>query len=101
VVSRTGEYEAAFLDAQVRENTVRTLADRLGAWPEWLAALAGLLAAAFAGPRGRALIRGSRAGAGSLPVAQSDENTMSVSVMPTPERDTPLASAAAAKGRAR
>jgi apolipoprotein N-acyltransferase len=103
VVSKTGEYQAAFLDAQVRENTGRTLADRLGAWPEWVMALAGLLAAALAGPRGRALVRRTRFGAGSLPVAQSDENAIQNAAFenPTadPERDVPLASAA--KGRAR
>jgi apolipoprotein N-acyltransferase len=114
VVAKTGEFQAAFLNAVVRENSGRTLADRLGAWPEWLAAAAGLAAALLGGARGRAgvsrlrrnLMRGSAAGSDSLPGAQSDENTLpnrgedpASAATPTSQRDDPLASAV--KGRTR
>ena len=100
VLAQTGEYQAAYLDMAVRRDTGATLADRVGAGPEWVLALAGLFAAvgvsglaAVAG-RTRRVMRKTKQETDSLPVAPSDEKTM-----PTPERDVPLVSAA--KGRAR
>ena len=130
VVSRTGEYQAAFLNAVVREDSGRTLADRLGAWPEWLLAAAGLGAALLAGARGRALagrlgvgrvtgrsgrsagglrrslMRGSAAGGDSLPGALSDENTMPKpgdrpAGAATPTSERDVPLASAVKGRNR
>lgn len=96
VLTRTGEYQAAALDAEVRSNTGTTLADRLGAVPEWVLALVGLGAAAACGPRGRAVVRKTRRGAGTLPDAPSVENATDN----TPdERVAPLESAV--KGRTR
>ena len=85
VVQRTGEFVPAIIDAQVRLNTSRTLADRLGAAPEWAATLAGLAAMVMAGGRGRDLVRKLRRRAGNLPLAESDQNTKT-----TVERDPSL-----------
>ncbi|NUR27354.1 MAG: apolipoprotein N-acyltransferase, partial [Catenulispora sp.] len=104
VLAETGEYQARYLDMEVRRSTERTLADRLGAWPEYAFALAGLAAAiglsgaAAAGARlrrVRALIPAFRDPAGTLPDAAPEENTLT-----STERDAaPLTSAA--KGRTR
>jgi apolipoprotein N-acyltransferase len=78
VLTQTGEYQARYLDLEVRRNTGRTLADRLGAGPEYVFALAGLLAAiglAGAGTtlrRVRALIPAFRDPADTLPDAAPD-----------------------------
>ena len=114
VLARTGEYQARYLDMQVRRSTERTLADRVGAAPEYLLALLGLAAAVGRGGAGTALRRLRRvravipafraAGAGSLPDAAPDENAAPdqnpEETATTPARDAaPLSSAA--KGRAR
>ena len=114
VLARTGEYQARYLDMQVRRSTERTLADRVGAGPEYLLALLGLAAAVGRGGAGTALRRLRRvravipafraAGAGSLPDAAPDENAAPdqnpEETATTPARDAaPLSSAA--KGRAR
>jgi apolipoprotein N-acyltransferase len=109
VLARTGEYQARYLDLPVRRSTERTLADRVGAWPEYLLTLLGLAAAVGLSGAGttlrrlrrvRAGIAGSgAAGAGSLPDAAPDENPEETTAT-TPVRDAaPLSSAA--KGRAR
>ncbi|HEY2596052.1 MAG TPA: nitrilase-related carbon-nitrogen hydrolase, partial [Chloroflexota bacterium] len=85
VLQRTGEFTPALIDAQVRLNTSRTLSDRLGAAPEWAAALAGLAAMVLSGRRGRDLARKLRRRAGNLPLAESDQNTKT-----TAERDPSL-----------
>ncbi|GAA2060708.1 hypothetical protein GCM10009839_84380 [Catenulispora yoronensis] len=121
VLAQTGEYQARYLDMEVRRSTERTVADRVGAWPELLFAVVGVgaaivLAGVSRGVSGgvsagvsrgasarrsktlrrvRALIPGFRGRADTLPDAAPDENTLT-----TPERDAaPLTSAA--KGRAR
>ena len=100
VHARTGEYQAAAIDAEVRSNTGTTPADRLGAAPEWLMALLGLGAAFACGPRGRktlrALARKGDLGAGSLPGAPSEDQQTATTAT---EQNTPLESAV--KGRAR
>ncbi|MFF4340615.1 apolipoprotein N-acyltransferase [Kitasatospora sp. NPDC001540] len=48
VQQRTGEMEQAVLNAVVPLRDGRTLADRVGAGPEWVLALGGVLACAFA-----------------------------------------------------
>lgn len=104
VLARTGEYQARYLDMQVRRSTERTLADRVGAWPEYVLTLAGVAAAiGLAGAsttlrRVRALIPGSAGAGGNLPGAAPKEP--GDTPMTTPERDAaPLTPAA--KGRAR
>ncbi|GAA1992045.1 apolipoprotein N-acyltransferase [Catenulispora subtropica] len=101
VLARTGEYQARYLDMEVRRGTERTFADKVGAWPEYLFALAGLVAAiGLAGARTtlrrvRALIPGIRGRADTLPDAAPEENTVT-----SPERDA-ASLTAAAKGRTR
>ncbi|NUP46910.1 MAG: apolipoprotein N-acyltransferase, partial [Catenulispora sp.] len=104
VLARTGEYQARYLDMQVRRSTGRTFADRVGAWPEYAFTLAGVMAAVgLAGAsttlrRVRALIPGSAGAAGNVPGAAPEEP--GDTPMTTPERDAaPLTPAA--KGRAR
>lgn len=100
VLTKTGEYQAAAIDAEVRTDYGTTLADRLGAAPEWVMALLGLAAAAACGPRARrlarTLARKGEPGAGTLPGAASDENETDTTVA---EREPPLEPAV--KGRAR
>jgi apolipoprotein N-acyltransferase len=48
VTRQSGLYTAATLVAKVPLRTTATLATRLGAWPEWVASLAGLAALALA-----------------------------------------------------
>jgi apolipoprotein N-acyltransferase len=75
ILAQTGEYQARYLDMEVRRNTAITLADRVGAWPEYAFALVGLLAAIGLGGavttwrRTRALIPGFRTPADTLPDA--------------------------------
>jgi apolipoprotein N-acyltransferase len=44
IVSQTKQFTPALLQAEVGEHTTLTLADRVGAWPEWLLSIAGALA---------------------------------------------------------
>jgi apolipoprotein N-acyltransferase len=97
VVQQTGEYVPAVIDAQVYLSTYRTLADRVGAWPEWLAAFAGLLAAMLAVGRGRGLALKARRKAGNLPGADADQNSQKT--ITSSEREPSLR--LAVKGRAR
>jgi apolipoprotein N-acyltransferase len=102
VLAQTGEYQARYLDMQVRRNTSITLADRVGAWPEYAFALLGLLAAiGLSGAsttlrRTRALFPGNRGRADTLPGAPDDDQA------PTTSDSEPAADLQpAAKGRAR
>lgn len=100
ILAQTGEYQARYLDPQVRRNTTLTLADRVGAWPEYAFALLGLLAAigmtgaATTLRRTRALIPGDRGRADTLPDALDGEAAPSGS-------DDDAGLQTAAKGRAR
>ncbi|MEY9863969.1 apolipoprotein N-acyltransferase [Catenulispora sp. GAS73] len=100
ILAQTGEYQARYLDMQVRRNTSITLADRLGAWPEYVLALLGLLAAiglsgaATTLRRTRALIPAFRTPADTLPRAPDGEGVPS-----GPASDADLQTAV--KGRAR
>ena len=79
VLAQTGEYQARYLDLQVRRESAVTLADRAGAWPEYAFALLGLLAAVGLGGaattlrRARGLIPASRGRADTLPDALDGE----------------------------
>jgi apolipoprotein N-acyltransferase len=59
VISRTGMWEQAELEARVPLLTYTTLANRVGAWPEW--AIVALTALAFARVTGQAIIARRRA----------------------------------------
>ncbi|MFL6116596.1 MAG: apolipoprotein N-acyltransferase [Catenulispora sp.] len=102
VVAETGEYQARYLDFEVRRNTARTLADRVGAAPEYAFALAGLAAAVGLSGAGatwrrvRGLLPGAADRTGTLPDAALDENTLT-----TAERDAAPLTSATAKGRDR
>jgi apolipoprotein N-acyltransferase len=48
LVARTGTWQRAVLDSRVSLRTTRTLADRVGGWPEYLLTLAALAALAWA-----------------------------------------------------
>jgi apolipoprotein N-acyltransferase len=79
ILAQTGEYQARYLDMEVRRNTTITMADRVGAWPEYAFALLGLLASIGLGGatttlrRVRSLIPGSRGRADTLPDALDGE----------------------------
>ncbi|MBS2538676.1 apolipoprotein N-acyltransferase [Catenulispora sp. NF23] len=100
ILAQTGEYQARYLDMQVRRNTTLSLADRVGAWPEYVFALLGLLAAiglsgaATTLRRVRALIPGFRTPVDTLPGALDGDGTPSGAA-----GDADLQTAA--KGRAR
>jgi len=100
ILAQTGEYQARYLDMQVRRNTSITLADRVGAWPEYVFALLGLLAAIGLGGaattlrRTRALIPAFRTPADTLPGTPDGEGAPS-----GPASDADLQTAV--KGRAR
>ena len=95
ILAQTGEYQARYLDMQVRRNTGLTLADRVGAWPEYVFALLGLLAAIGLGGaattcrRTRSLIPAFRTGAGTLPGAPDGDRAPS-----GPDDDADLQTAA-------
>lgn len=86
VLRRTAEFTADYLDSQVRLSSSKTVADRVGAWPEWLAALAGLAAALLAGRSGGVPRRKTRAEVDNLPTEESDENTLKTTERPAPLR---------------
>ncbi|HTW19537.1 MAG TPA: apolipoprotein N-acyltransferase [Mycobacteriales bacterium] len=44
VLARTGVFEPAYLDRRLPLRDPLTIADRVGAWPEWILSVAGLLA---------------------------------------------------------
>jgi apolipoprotein N-acyltransferase len=101
VLAQTGEYQARYLDMQVRRDTGITLADRVGAGPEYAFALLGLLAAiglsgaATTLRRTRALLPGNRGGADTLPGAPDDDQAPT-----TPDSEPAADLQPAAKGRA-
>jgi apolipoprotein N-acyltransferase len=109
ILAQTGEYQARYLDMEVRRNTAITLADRVGAWPEYAFALLGLLAAIGLGGaattwrRTRALIPGFRTPADTLPDAPDGAvaagGSSDLSSMATDVDLEPIQTAA--KGRAR
>uniref|UniRef100_UPI000A97CC55 apolipoprotein N-acyltransferase n=1 Tax=Peterkaempfera griseoplana TaxID=66896 RepID=UPI000A97CC55 len=66
VQQRTAELTPAELTAKIPLRDGRTLADRLGAWPEWTIAIVGLLSCAAGIPRSRFRIR--RGAASGSPV---------------------------------
>ena len=53
VIAEIGEAETGYLVREIALRDSLTIADRLGTWPEWLLAAAGLIAAAWAGLRHR------------------------------------------------
>jgi apolipoprotein N-acyltransferase len=57
IVQHTAEMTPAYLEADVRQSTYKTFADRVGAVPEWILAATGLLAAVLAGGFGGRLRR--------------------------------------------
>jgi apolipoprotein N-acyltransferase len=73
ITQETGLFTPAALVATVPLRTSTTLADRVGAWPEWVMVAAGLLALAF-GIRARARERRVRRAAAALAAHQAGQH---------------------------